>query len=106
MKTTEAWPDRRWHDSRLESEFTCFDEDKPGRKSASHWDTQIGIVHQAGGGPGGGMWLWSVTATLPGPRFPGITSGREISRKEAGRCVVECYEHMLKFYGKYGSGDR
>ena len=54
MKTTEAWADRRWRDSRLESEFTCFDEDKPGRKSDSRWDTHIGTVHQIEGGPGGG----------------------------------------------------
>jgi hypothetical protein len=43
-----------------------------------------------------------VTATFLGSRFLGITSGREISRKDAGRCVVECYERMLMFYGKHG----
>ena len=48
------------------------------------------------------MWEWSVTARFPGSRFPGTTSGREISRKDAGRCVVECYERMLMFYGKHG----
>ena len=96
MKSSEAWPGGNW----LESNRSCFDEDKPGRRSDSLWDTHIGTVHQIEGGPGGGMWLWSVTATFPGPRFPGITSGREISRKEAGRCVAECYERMLRFYGK------
>jgi hypothetical protein len=45
MKTTEAWPGRRWHDSRLESEFTCSDEDKPSWKSDSLWGTHMGTVH-------------------------------------------------------------
>jgi hypothetical protein len=44
------------------------------------------------------MWEWRVTARFPGSRFPGTTSGREISRKDAGRCVVECYERMLTHY--------
>ncbi len=96
MKTSEAFPGASW----LESQLTCFDEDKPDRQSDSRWDTYMGNVHQIEAGPGGGMWQWSVTATFPGPRFPGATNGQEISRKDAGRCVVECYERMLKFYGR------
>ena len=102
MKTSEAWPEYSW----LESQLTCFDEDKPGRKSDSLWDTCIGNVQQIEGGPGGGLWEWSVTATLPGPQFLGVTSGREISRKDAGHCVIECYERMLRFYGKHGHRGR
>jgi hypothetical protein len=96
MKTSEAWPDDTW----LESQWTCFDEEKPDRASDSRWHTYIGNVHQIEAGPEGGLWLWSVTANFPGPRFSGLISGREVSRKDAGRCVVECYERMLKFYGR------
>jgi hypothetical protein len=84
----------------MENELECFDDEKPGRRNNSCWETYIGAVHQIEGGPGGGMWAWSVTATFRGPGFPGLTSGREISREEAGRCAVECYERMLRFYGR------
>ncbi len=100
MKASEAWPGGNW----LESDRSCFDEDKPGRKSDSLWDTRVGDVYQLVGNPGGGLWLWSVTARLPGPRFPDPTSGREISREEAIRCVVECYERMLRFYDGHRPG--
>jgi hypothetical protein len=57
VETSEAWPSGNW----LESDLFCFDEDKPGRKSDSLWDTHVGDVHQLVGSPGGGLWLWSVT---------------------------------------------
>jgi hypothetical protein len=79
MKNSEAWPGGHW----LESDRSCFDEDKPGRKSDSLRDTHVGHVHQIEGDPGGGMWEWRVTARFPGSRFPDPTSGREISCKEA-----------------------
>jgi hypothetical protein len=94
MKSSEAWPGGNW----LEGDRSCFDEDKPGRASDSLWDTSIGHVSQIEAGPGGGMWRWSVTARFPGFWFPGPTSGIEISRKDAGGCVVECYERMLQLY--------
>ena len=97
MKSSEAWPGGHW----LESDRSCFNEDKPGRKSDSLWDTHVGDVHQLVGNPGGGLWLWSVTVRFPGLRFPDPTTGREISRKDAGRCVVECYERMLAFYRRH-----
>ena len=100
MKSSEAWPGDNW----LESDRSCFDEDKPERKSDSLRDTHVGNVHQIEGNPGGGMWEWRVTARFPGLRFPDPTSGREISRKDAGRCVVECYERMLRFYGMHHPG--
>ncbi len=100
MKSSEAWPGGYW----LESDRSCFDEDKPGRKSDSLWDTRVGDVHQLVGNPGGGLWLWSVTARFPGPRFPDPSSGREISREEAIRCVAECYELMLRFYRSHHPG--
>jgi hypothetical protein len=95
MKTSEAWPEYSW----MWNEVTCFDEEKPGRRNNSHWETYIGSVHQIEGGPGGGMWEWSVTATFRGPRFLGAITGREISREDAGHSLVECYERMLRFYG-------
>ena len=94
ISSSEAWPGGNW----LESDLSCFDEDKPERKSDSLWDTRVGDVHQLVGDPGGGLWLWSVTARFAGPRLVGATNGREISREEAIRCVVECYERMLLFY--------
>jgi hypothetical protein len=42
MKTSEAFPNDSW----LETQFTCFDEDKPDRESDSRWHTYIGNVHQ------------------------------------------------------------
>ncbi len=94
MRTSEAWPDDAW----LESHFTCFDEDKPGRESDIHWDTYIGNVHQIELGPERGLWQWSVTANFFGPRFPYPRSGIEAEREHAGRCVVECYKQMLRLY--------
>ncbi|MGF9759820.1 hypothetical protein AAII07_31955 [Microvirga sp. 0TCS3.31] len=47
------------------------------------------------------MWSWSVTATFSGPRCPHATSGREPTRKEAGRRVAETYEKMCKFYAAH-----
>jgi hypothetical protein len=100
MKSSEAWPGGNW----FESDLSCFDEDLPGRKSDSLWDTRVGNVHQLVGDSGGGLWLWSVTARFPGPEFPSVTSGREISLRDAGRCVAECYEGMLRFYSRYFPG--
>ena len=94
MKSSEAWPAGNW----LESDRSCFDEDKPRRKSDSLWDTRVGDVHQLVGNPGGGLRLWSVTARFPGPWIVGAINGREINREEAIRCVVEGYEQMLRFY--------
>ncbi|MBQ0820710.1 hypothetical protein KBI52_10885 [Microvirga sp. HBU67558] len=96
MKTSEAFPNDSWP----ETQFTCFDENKPDRESGGRWHTYIGNVQQVEGGPEGGLWSWSVTATFAGPRNPFPHSGREPMRKEAGRRVAETYERMLRFYGK------
>jgi hypothetical protein len=72
----------------LEQDFTAFD----GKEV-------IGRVLQIPHGPEKALWLWSVTMVLPGPMFTHARSGRESNRGNAGRCVVECYERMLKFYG-------
>jgi hypothetical protein len=96
MRTSAAFPDDSW----LETQFTCFDEEKPDRESDSRWHTYIGNVHQVPHGPEGGLWAWGVTATFAGPRCPFTTSGREHTRKEAGRQGMETYERMLRFYGR------
>ncbi len=95
MKTSHAWPGGRWP----ENHWTCFDEDKPGRKSNSLGDTDIGSVHQIKDGGAGEQWAWNVTATFRGPRYPGITSGTMVSRQEAVRLLGETYALMLRFYG-------
>lgn len=94
MHTQEAWPEDSW----LETSFTLFDPDRPHREGDGLWDTYIAGVHQIPHGPEGGMWTWSVTISLPGPRCPYATSGREPTRKEAARKAVEVYQKILKFY--------
>lgn len=94
MRTFEAWPNDSW----LKTSFTCFDERKPDRESDGLSHTYIGNVYQVPHGPEDGLWAWSVTAVFVGPKNPFPHSGREPTRKEAGRRVMETYERMLKFY--------
>lgn len=96
MRTSEAWPDSSW----LETSLTCFDGDRQG-DGEGLWGHYIGGVHQEPHGPQQGTWVWSVTATFPGPRFPSPTSGREPTRKEAGKRVQEIYAKMLEFYVRH-----
>lgn len=93
MRTAEAWPKGSW----LATSFTCFDEDRPD-EGKGLWDQYIGGVHEVLAGPEGGLWEWSVTATFAGPRCPYMTHGKEPTRKEAGRRVMETYGRMLSFY--------
>jgi hypothetical protein len=93
MRTSAAWPDSSW----LETSFTCFDEDRPDNGEGL-WGQYVGGVHQEPHGPQAGTWSWSVTATFPGPRCPYATSGREPTRNEAGRKVMETYQRMVAFY--------
>jgi hypothetical protein len=86
MKTSEAFPGDSW----LETQFTCFDPNKPDRESNSQWKTYIGSIHQVLDGPEGGLWMWSMTVSLAGPMFSFPRSGKETARKEAGRRLVEC----------------
>ncbi|ANY85425.1 hypothetical protein BB934_45230 (plasmid) [Microvirga ossetica] len=94
MKTSEAWPDSSW----LETSLTAFDEDRPHCEGDGLWDIYVGGVHQEPHGPQKGTWVWSVTATFPGPRCPFTTNGREETRKAAGQRVRETYEKMVAFY--------
>jgi hypothetical protein len=85
--TADAFPmEGGW----LKQDFTAFDE-----------VAYIGRVYQVPHGSEKGLWIWSMTVVLPGPRFTHVTSGRESTRGDAGRRVVECYERMLKFYRRF-----
>lgn len=96
MKPSEVWSDGSW----LETQLTCFGQDKPDRERDNRRHTYIGNVHQVPHIPEGGQWSWSVTATFPGPRNPFPHSGREPTRKEAGSHVLVAYERTLGFYRK------
>ncbi|WP_046866868.1 hypothetical protein [Microvirga massiliensis] len=58
-------------------------------------DKTIGNVHLIQGGPQDGRWHWSMTVSLPGPRYGPPTNGTKPTRGAAGRRVVEVYRHHL-----------
>ena len=47
------------------------------------------------GGLQSGLWQWSMTVALPGPRYGSPTNGVEEGRGVAGRRVIEVYRHYL-----------
>src|SRR3954467_13300897 len=55
----------------------------------------VGRVYQYPHGPQQGLWFWTMTISLPGPRFLGPISGVEEKRGDAGRRVVEAYHALL-----------
>jgi hypothetical protein len=88
----EAYPDSGWH----ENVFIAFDSKV--RFPAFHpteSDETIGNVHLIQGGPQDGQWHWTMTVSLPGPRYGPPTNGTEPTRGAAGRRVVEVYRHYL-----------
>jgi len=90
-RTREVYPDAGYDDTY----WTAFDP--AVRFLRFHMETgdeTIGNVHQVKGGPEDGLWQWSMTVSLPGPRY-GVTNGREADAKAAGRKVIECYRHYL-----------
>jgi hypothetical protein len=92
MKTADVYPDARYD----ETYFMAFDpEVRFPRFHMTEGDETIGNVHQIKGGPQDGRWQWSVTVSLPGPRYGGPTNGVEESRSAAGRRVIEVYQHYL-----------
>jgi hypothetical protein len=56
-------------------------------------DQIIGRVHQVDHGPYEGLWSWAI---FPGGPFNLPTSGRERTRGQAGRRVIEAYQHLLE----------
>jgi hypothetical protein len=77
------------------TDFTAIDPARPGPEREQH----IGRVMQVPHGPEKGLWIWSMTCTHPGPRFPFPTNGREARRGDAGRRVIKCYRRMERLSG-------
>jgi hypothetical protein len=80
MRTRDAFPAL----DGLQHDYTALDG-----------EAVVGRVYLIEGGPGRGLWFWSMTAYRPGPRPQIATSGREARWGDAGRCVMEAYERLL-----------
>jgi hypothetical protein len=92
MKTADVYPDGGYDGT----SFMAFDpEVRFPRFHMTEGDETIGNVHQIRGGPQNGRWQWSMTVSLPGPRYGQPTNGVEEGRGAAGRCVVTVYRHYL-----------
>jgi hypothetical protein len=93
MRMIEVYPDSRWHE---DNAFIAFDPKvRFPRFHMETGDETIGNVHRIEGGPQSGQWQWSMTVSLPGPRYGRSTNGTEPNRGAAGRRVVEVYRHYL-----------
>jgi hypothetical protein len=91
-RTSEVYPDGGYDDTF----WMAFDPDvRFPRFHMVQGDETIGNVHRIKGGPGDGLWQWSMTVSLPGPRYGSPTNGREADKVEAGRKVIACYRHYL-----------
>ncbi len=91
-RTAEIYPDGGYDDTF----WMAFDPD--ARFPRFHMltgDEPIGNVHRKTGGPEDGLWQWSMTVSLPGPRYASPTNGIETDKIEAGRKVIACYRHYL-----------
>lgn len=94
MKTVAVYPDGGYDDTF----FMAFDpEVRFPRTFPLAGDEPVGNVHLVKGGLESGLWKWSMTASLPSPRYGRPTSGVEQSRGAAagGRKVIEVYRHYL-----------
>ncbi|MBM6583000.1 hypothetical protein ILT44_22610 [Microvirga sp. BT689] len=92
MKTADVYPDSSWS----ENSFTAFDpEVRFPRFHMETGDEPIGGVDLIKGGLQDGLWRWSMTVSLSGPRYGRPINGVELTRGAAGRRVVEVYQHYL-----------
>jgi hypothetical protein len=92
MKTKDVYPDGGYDDTF----FMAFDpEVRFPRFHMETGDETIGTVHRITGGPENGLWQWSMTVSLPGPRYGRPTNGRSEKRSDAARAMIECYRHYL-----------
>ena len=92
MSTADVYPDARW----CENSFTALDPDvRFPRFHMVEGYEPIGGVDLIKGGLQSGLWQWSMTVALPGPRYGSPTNGVEESRGAAGRRVIEVYRHYL-----------
>src|SRR5918998_746068 len=92
MKTADVYPSGGY-------EYACFMAFDPAvrfpRVHMATGDKTIGNVRMINGGPQSGQWQWSMTVSLPGPRYGDPINGTEPRRGAAGRRVVEVYKHYL-----------
>jgi hypothetical protein len=92
MRTAEVYPASGWH----RNAFMAFDpEVRFPRFHMVEGDETIGNVRLTEGGPESGLWKWSMTVSLSGPRYGGPTNGTELTRGAAARRLLEVYRHYL-----------
>jgi hypothetical protein len=89
-QTSNVFTEALWSDT----DFVAIDTSRAG---ADERDKCIGGILQEEHGPHKGMWAWAVTVCTPGSWVPFPTNGREAKMSDAMRCVVACYERMLRF---------
>ena len=93
MKTADVYPDAGW---REDNAFSAFDpEVRFPRLLMVDGDEAIGTIRLIEVGLQAGKWRWSMTLALPGQIYDQPVSGVEGSRSEAGRRVVEVYQHYI-----------
>src|SRR3712207_532426 len=92
MRTADVYPDGGYDDTF----FMAFDPDvRFPRFHMTKGDDTIGNINLIKGGLQSGQCEWSMTVSLPGPRYGRPTSGVEASRGAAGQRVIETYRHYL-----------
>jgi hypothetical protein len=89
-QTSNVFTEALWSDT----DFVAIDTSRAG---ADERDKCIGGILQEEHGPHKGMWVWAVTVCTHGSWVPFPTNGREAKMSDAMRCVVACYERMLRF---------
>lgn len=92
MRTADVYPNGGYNDSY----FMAFDSEvRFPRFHMMEGDETVGNVHLIMGGLQAGQWQWSMTVSLPSPRYGSPTNGVEESRGAAGKRVIEVYRHYL-----------
>lgn len=76
-------------------DFTALDSDEP-----------IGRVYQFTEGAERGLWVWTLTASRPGPGSDAPTSGLATERGRAGVALVETYCSLVErsWHGRVKAG--
>lgn len=79
MRTADVYPDTRYPDC-----FTAFDDAvRFPRFHMTEGDEYIGGVRRIEHGPQAGLWQWTMTVSLSGPRYGSPTNGIEPTRGTA-----------------------
>lgn len=83
MRTADVYPHSGWREN---NDFMAFDPDvRFPRFHMVEGDETIGNVHLIEGGSQSGQWQWSMTVSLPSPRYGKPANGVEPSRGAAAR---------------------